>query len=204
MNDPVGGDSLVPADVFQAPDLIEPVVGFRNWRVIDGRLRSLYLPVFWDQRTVRANCNANQGDNDGVAAAHMAPDPTCTCGIYAYLEPDRRFSTIDYRGVTGIVTLSGTIEVHSDGMRAEQACVEALALYSRWSSRQKEAVQQIAGELGVDLVDLGAVEQASERYGRRLTADLLPEELPPEPAPPSWLRRLASRGYGLPQHGQPA
>jgi hypothetical protein len=201
VNDPVGRETLVPADVFQAPDLIEAVVGFRNWRVIDGRLRSVYLPVFWEERTVRAHCNANE---EGEAAAHMAPDPTCTCGIYAYLEPDRRFPTIDYRGVTGIVTLSGTIEVHADGMRAEQACVEALAIYSRWTSRQKQAVEQIAGELGVDLVDLGAVEQASERYGQRLTADLLPQALPPEPALPSWLRRLASGGYSMPQHGQAA
>jgi hypothetical protein len=159
-----------------APDLIEPLVAFRSWRAVGGRLRSPYLPVCWDERVMHAECesSARGHSTSRPPSSHLAPDPDCTCGIYAYLEPDRNFPTIDYRGLTGIVTLWGNIEVHGDGMRAQHARVEALALYCRWGSRQKRAVWSIAEELGVDIVDLDEIELCAERYGGRLPAALLP------------------------------
>ncbi len=190
--------SVGPADLFRTPDLIEPVVGFRSWRAIDGRLRSLYLPVFWDQRVMRAECpsasrtplaeaisaDAPQSASATAAALerpHMAPDPDCSCGIYTYFEPDYQFPTLDYRGVVGIVTLTGTIEVHADGMRGEEACVHALATYSRWVKRHRDEVAAIAEALEVDLVELEQLEEAAVKYGRPLSRGLLPAELPPEP-----------------------
>ena len=59
-------------------------------------------------------------------------------------------------------------------MRAEHARVEALALYSRWTTRQIDAVREVAAELGVDLVDLDDIEDAARRYGRRITRELVP------------------------------
>jgi hypothetical protein len=163
-------------DRLGAPDLIEPLVAFRRWRALGGRLRSPYLPVFWDERVLHAECEASRRPSEpgGDHQPHLAPHPDCSCGIYAYLEPDREFSMVDYRGVTGIVTLWGNIEVHADGMRAEHARVEALALYHRWSDRQKNAVWRIAEELGVDLVDLDEIDHCAERYGGRLPPVLLP------------------------------
>ena len=163
---------------FQTPDLIEPVVAFRSWRVVDGALRSVYLPVFWTEREVKATCmGAEAPDADAPRTAppgHEVPDRGCTCGIYAYYEPDKNFPTVDYRGVIGIVSLWGTIELHEDGMRAEHARVEALALYSRWTTRQIEAVREVARELGVDLVDLDEIEDAARRYGRHISRELVP------------------------------
>ena len=52
------------------------------------------------------------------------------------------------------MTVWGRIEIGADEMRAELARVEALALYSRWSRRQRDAVQEVAANLGVELVDL--------------------------------------------------
>src|SRR5204863_8503007 len=98
---------LLPADVFEAPDFIEPVAAYRKWRVVDGRLRSLYAQRFWFEPLQRAECHA-----DGVRP-HMAPHSGCTCGIYASHEPDCEFPTVDYRGVSGIVTVWGDIEVHA-------------------------------------------------------------------------------------------
>jgi hypothetical protein len=176
----VSGGHQVPA-ASRAPDLIEPVVAFRSWRVVDDRLRSVYLPVFWTEREIMATCLCSAApDEDAPRSAppgHAVPDRGCTCGVYAYYEPDLNFPTIDYRGVAGIVTLWGAIEVHPEGMRAEHARVEALALYSRWSLRQIEAVRGVAQALGVDLVDLDDIEEAAGRYGRRLTPALVPGAL---------------------------
>jgi hypothetical protein len=103
----------------------------------------------------------------------MAPGSACTCGIYASHKPDLEFPTIDYRGVSGVVTVWGSIEVHDDGLRAEYAQVEALCLYERWTDRQAEAVRAAAEALGVDLIDLDYLEGAAERYGRWLDPELL-------------------------------
>jgi hypothetical protein len=159
---------LSPADLFEAPDLIEPLAAYRKWRVVDGGLRSLYAPVFWTERLQHAECRVDQNGNP-----HMAPGSACTCGIYASHAPDHDFPTIDYRGVSGIVTVWGAIEVHADGVRAEYAQVEALCLYERWTRRQTDAVRAVAEELGVDLIDLDNLKGAAERYGKRLDPKLL-------------------------------
>jgi hypothetical protein len=165
-------------DATRAPDFIEPLVGFRSWRLVDGRLRSVYLPVFWDDAEKQAECLDHAApDADARRSAppgHAVPDRGCTCGIYAYYEPDMNFPTVDYRGVCGIVTLPGTIELHEDGMRAEQARIEALALYSRWTTRQLDAVRDVAVELGVDVVDLDEIVESAQRYGRHVDRELVP------------------------------
>jgi hypothetical protein len=81
---------------------------------------------------------------------------------------------VDHQGVAGIVSVWGAVEVHQEGMRAEHARIEALALYARWTTRQLEAVRQVAGELGVDLVDLDEIEDAARRYGQPLSPELVP------------------------------
>jgi len=166
-------EGLLEPGATQAPDLIEPVVAFRSWRAMGARLRSPYVPVFWDTPELTASCSPG-ADPRIMRLSHVAPHPHCRCGIYAYLEPDLDFARVDYRGVVGVVTLWGRIEVHGTGMRAQHARVEALAHYSRWHGRQKRAVSTIAHELGVDLVDLPELESAAERYGRRLPHTLLP------------------------------
>ena len=109
---------LYAADVFAVPDFVEPVVAYRKWRIVDGRLRSLYMPVFWTEAERRAECRFAPSTGPGARTApHMAPDPTCVCGIYASHKPDYQFPTIDFRGVTGVVTVWGSIEVHADGLR---------------------------------------------------------------------------------------
>jgi hypothetical protein len=162
----------------RAPDLIEPIVAFRSWRVVDGRLRSVYLPTFWTERQITARCMyADSPDADAprsAAPGHGVPDRGCTCGIYAYYAPDLNFPTVDHQGVAGIVSLWGAIEVHDEGMRGEHARVEALALYSRWTIRQIDAVRAVAQELGVDLVDLDDIEEAARRYGQPIAPELVP------------------------------
>jgi len=155
---------FAPADGVEAPDLIDPVVAFRNWRVVDGRLRSVYEPVYWLDPMQRADCRAEHRGHP----PHDAPASGCTCGIYASHQPDYEFPTVDYRGVSGIVTAWGNIEVHADGIRAEWVQVEALSIYERWNRRQIDAVRAVAEDLGSDVIDLNDLEATAGRYGVRL------------------------------------
>jgi hypothetical protein len=143
-----------------APDLIEPLVGFRSWRVERGALVSTYTPVVWREAVMCAQCLAGRG--------HRAPHPSCGCGLSAYREPPTRFATVDFRGVSGIVSLWGRLQAHRDHVRAEYARVEALALYAGWSGRQRAAVTSIARQLGADLVDLWGQRKAADAYGTAL------------------------------------
>jgi hypothetical protein len=142
------------SDCLEAPDLIEPVTAFHSWRVIDGELCSAHQPLF-------------SGD-PGLERFGFGG------GVYAHLEPDCNFPRVDHRGVTGIVTLWGQIEVQVDGMRAEHARIVALALYSRSSARLKGALYSLADQLGIDLIDLDEIEAAAAGYGNQLPASLLP------------------------------
>jgi hypothetical protein len=169
VNDRLDVPALEPADLATAPDLIEPIIAFRKWRVVDGRLRSLYEPVFWLEAMQHAECRS--GTHSG--APHEVPHSRCSCGIYASHEPDYRFPTVDYRGVSGIVSAWGAIEVHADGLRAEWVQVEALSVYSHWGRRQTEAVGAVADSLGVDVVDLYDLEAVAGRYGSRLDRRLV-------------------------------
>ena len=145
--------------------VVEPIVGFRDWRVIDGRLSSPNFPIWWDQPVLGAECRRYRRAEDLLQEPHVAPAPACGCGIHAYYTPAGEFSKIDFRGVSGIVSLWGRIELDGDGMRAQHARVEALGLYARSSSRQRSAVKEIAASLAVDLVDLRELGSAASRYG---------------------------------------
>ena len=157
------------------------MLAFRGWRAVDGRLRSPYVPVYWDARVAEAHCNRpalwEPGSGTGVLTAHGAPAPGCSCGIYAFEHPSHDLATVDYRGVTGAVSLWGNVEVHPNGMRAQHASVEALAIYSRWTARQKSVVFRIADELDVELVDLYDLDAYAERFTERLERE--PRELLP-------------------------
>jgi hypothetical protein len=167
----------------EAPDLIEPLTAFRCWRVIDGRLRSPYLPAFWDERLLVARCHSEATGAGAGLLPHSPPITSCDCGIHAYPEPNIEFPTVDYRGVSGIVTLRGRVLVGPRGMRAELARLEALGFYSRWSRRQKREVSAIADRLEVDLVDLDDLANAAPDYGRPLDPELLSRVRAADPSP---------------------
>jgi hypothetical protein len=177
--------------VSAAPDLIEPVAGFRDWRLEDGRLESRHLPVVWSEPTMVARCWESGGTEFAPtvdARPHRPPGRHCSCGIYAYYWPDGDFALIDVRGVCGIVTLWGNLEVHADGMRAEFARIEALGVYSRWTRRKRDEVAAVADALDVDVVAHEELGEAVADYGRPLPASMIP------PADPEPRRRRISLG----------
>jgi hypothetical protein len=167
----------------EAPDLIEPVVGFRNWRILrtgpgQGQLSSPYFPVAWSDAVMRAECRRWRTPEALLDTPHAAPQSECGCGIRAYHTPTGDFSKVDYRAVSGIVTVWGRIEIGADEMRAELARVEALAVYSRWSRHQRDAVRKVAANLGAELVDLRELGAAAANYGAPPPASLLADPAP--------------------------
>lgn len=149
-------------------------IGFRIWRLVDGDLLSPFRDEPWDQPVVRAVCPLSRdavGPGSGAfATPHRAPHEACRCGIHVSDTPNVAFSHVDFRGVTGIVSVWGAIVREPEGARAEYARVAALGMYAHWTTRQKRAVREAAQRLEADVVDLAALREAASRYGSPLPA----------------------------------
>ena len=162
-----------------APDLLQPVIGFRKWRLEDDHLCSPYVRVHWRERVMHADCHGDRlvsalFERRSLRVPHDAPHPLCNCGIYAYYEPQGRPRAIYVRLVWGIVTLRGRIEAHGNGMRGELAHVEALASSPEWPRAHQREVERIATELGIDVVRHTQLKQAAKHYGEPLPPSLIP------------------------------
>jgi hypothetical protein len=108
-----------------APDLIEPVVAYREW-LYDPEGEGLVSPHVkepWHPGWMLARCRPypyyyapKNRDH------HPAPEPACMCGLYGYHGSEYISGT-----VVGAVVVTGRIQVHETGVRAERAKVVALA-----------------------------------------------------------------------------
>jgi hypothetical protein len=173
-----------PADLLEprsaaAPDLIEPVVGFRYWELRDGALWSLFDREPWHGTVLSAECR-KAGSRFGVrpAAPHTSPHRDCSCGIYAFhRRPDKwAYPTREGNIVAGAVTLSGRLEVHGAGVRAEHARVHALAPEPNAGRALRLRLGRAARRLGIPVVPYGELETAVASAGRALPDDLLPDD----------------------------
>jgi hypothetical protein len=139
-----------------APDLIEPIIGFRQWRLCDGGLRSLACEYIWPAAEVWATC---------LAGGHPAPEHACACGIYAWYTPCPRTAsaaTADY--VAGALVLWGRVELHATGMRGEHARIVALAL-ARSPGRKRRRLIAVADRFGVPAVPHRALRGIARVHG---------------------------------------
>jgi hypothetical protein len=154
--------------VVPAPDLVEPVVGFRHWRLSGDGLRSMFRPVEWQGPEMRARCL--QGKHDPRPAPHKA----CSCGIYAYYDLcPLTASVMTSDLIAGVVIVWGTLELHSDGMRASNARIVGLSLpIARGAKRQ--ALAEMAERLGVPAVPHRKLRGVGAEHGRPLQRSLRP------------------------------
>ena len=161
-----------------APDLIGPVVGFRKWRIVAGRLTSPYVPLRWEDPVVHARCfPANRSLLFGqgwLDEPHEAPHPRCKCGIYAWHAPPPAGPVPDPDRAFGIVSLWGRVEVHEDGMRGAHAAIRALGYSPALGAAHRRTVGSIAERLGVELLEEGALVGAARRFGDPVPAALRP------------------------------
>jgi hypothetical protein len=161
-----------------APDLLEPVVGFRKWRVVGDHLTSPYIPLRWEEAVVHARCfpaNRSLLFGEGwLDEPHDAPHPACRCGVYAWHSLPTAGPVPDPDRVFGVVALWGRIEVHEDGMRGEHAAIKALSFSSHLGGAHRAVMTRIAGRLGVDLVEDSLLPPAAGAYGDPVPAALRP------------------------------
>jgi hypothetical protein len=151
---------------LSAPDLIDPVIGFRQWRLTEHGLRSLMSEQPWPAATLTADCLERQH----VAVPSPATD--CSCGIYAWYDPSpRTAAAADY--ITGAVVLWGAIEMHATGMRAQHCRIVALALpFSRWGKRDR--LLRTAARLGVPAVPHRSLRSVARGHGAAIPRELRP------------------------------
>lgn len=126
--------SLGPPDLpdLTVPDAITPVLGHRLWEVRHDALRSLWCgSLLWAPRQrATAACHHPQGPLASKLAGrhlplHAAPDPRCSCGIYAASAPEdlpTGWSGTRDVVVWGMVALWGRVVVAERGWRGQFAC----------------------------------------------------------------------------------
>ncbi|HXS43430.1 MAG TPA: hypothetical protein VN751_02295 [Solirubrobacteraceae bacterium] len=181
-----------------APDLIRPIVAFRQWRLRDDGLWSLRADEHWGRGVLTARCRA------AVPHAGPAPQNGCTCGFYAWYVPRPRTSvalTADL--VNGAVAMWGAVELHAHGLRAERAMVVALAL-PLLPGPKRDRVRAAARALEAEAVPARRLRKAALAHGEPVPKTMRPPDLEPnkrkapgEPAP----ARLYAVADGLRQRG---
>jgi hypothetical protein len=164
--------------VSAAPDLVVPVVGFRSWRIANGRLVSPHVPCRWEGRVLHAACwDANrslQGGRGWLSEPHASPHPACQCGIYAYDAPGLKAYYGESWWCEGVVSAWGRVVVHETGWRAEHARVEALAAPAAEDARLHDVLRGIAARLDVPVVSRDALPAIAAGAGAPVPAGLRP------------------------------
>ena len=158
------------ATLPSTPDLLRPLIGFRQWRLRDGFLYSLWTDDAWPGGLLSAHC---RGSVDCYGELCAAPDPDCTCGVYAWHRQVPLGASPTRELVAGAVALWGAIEIHATGMRAQFARIVTLALpVTRARKRLELAIT--AGEMGVELVAHRQLLAAAMAHGTPVPAAMRP------------------------------
>jgi hypothetical protein len=151
----------------RAPDLVEPLVGYRQWCLHDDTLRSPFAEYEWARGVNVAGC--------GRAAGHSGPAPAhdCVCGLHAWYRPCPRlgYATPDLIG--GAVAMWGEVELHPTGMRAQYAAIVALVLPLAHTAKRRRLVA-LADALEVDAVPARHLTTAAQRHGLPIGPELAP------------------------------
>jgi hypothetical protein len=116
------------------PDYISPIVGYRGWTWDTKGLKSLCGERWHPNQSLAARCRASAvvgtiaGRIEGHDS-HEAPQPKCTCGVYAAKSLEQlRKNGYDRCGIYGEVCLWGTVVEHERGWRAQLAYPKNLFL----------------------------------------------------------------------------
>jgi hypothetical protein len=148
---------------MKIPDAITPVVGYRGWSVGMGRLWSPRGParVPWPMRgPLRARCLKDGAPNPfhpeiKPAERHDAPQPDCSCGVYAAREPwdiEASWVTPPWRVVWGKVHGWGRVVLGRTGWRAELVRPVELFADPSWNAATRYQMNAVAKTYGLPLL----------------------------------------------------
>lgn len=174
----------LPDATPSAPDLIDPIVGFRQWRLAGSHLVSLFNDTRWRRVTLTARCDG--GDHH----PECVPDHLCSCGIYAYYDPCPRTASATRDLVAGAVVLWGTVELHATGLRAEHAQIVALELPLSLGAKRRNVVE-VADRLGVPAVAHRKLKSVARRHGVPVRSSMRPPRVR-EPVIKPWRWSIVS------------
>lgn len=144
-----------------APDLVVALVGFRQWRLVDGVPSSVYDRTAWQDGYITARCDRGHHPEE-------VPAKDCSCGVYAYYDPVPRTSsaaTPDLVG--GAVVVWGRIEAHMYGLRAKWARIVALELPLSHGRKRRDVIAA-ADLLGVPAVPHRSLKSVALEHGEVL------------------------------------
>jgi hypothetical protein len=159
--------SVATPSAPRAPDLIDPVIGYRHWRLRDGVLCSPFKDYAWGRGVNAARC-AN-----GAGHAEPAPGHDCECGLHAWYRPCPRLGYATPDLVGGAVALWGDVELHPTGMRAQYAAIIALVLpLSRTAKRRR--VIDVADALEVDAVSARDLKRVALQHAVAIPPSMAP------------------------------
>jgi hypothetical protein len=150
-----------------APDLVEPFIGYRYWRIDESVLCSPFMNHRWARGVNAARCVLDAGHPD------PPPGHGCVCGIHAWYRPCPRLGYATRGLVGGAVALWGAVELHATGLRAQYATVVALVLPLAHTGKRRRLVE-IADALEVDVVPARQLTQAALRHGLPVAEGLAP------------------------------
>jgi hypothetical protein len=155
----------VAAAAARAPDLVEPLVGYRQWRLQDGTLHSPFAEYEWTRGVNTARCHV--GHTDG------APGRGCVCGLHAWYRPCPRLGYATPDLVGGAVMLWGEVELHPTGMRAQHAAIIAVVLPLAHTAKRRRVIA-VANSLEVDAVPARHLTSVALHHGALLPAGMAP------------------------------
>ena len=162
-----------------APDLIDPIIGYRQWRLAGRGLSSVFNDTRWDRARISACCDSHEHHPEVV------PDHHCSCGIYAYYDPcPRTASALTRDLVGGAVVMWGRVELHGTGLRVEHAQIVALELPLSLGSKRR-SVLEVADRLGVTAVLHRRLRAMAREQGVPVDPSLRPPRIR-EPVVTSW------------------
>jgi hypothetical protein len=177
--------SDLPEVSSPAPDLIDPIIGYRQWRLVDRALTSLFNTTRWERAQISAFCDS--GDHH----PEVVPDHACSCGVYAYYDPCPRTASAFTRDlVAGAVIMWGRVELHGTGLRAEHAQIAALELPLSPGPKRR-GVLAVADRFGVVAVPHHRLRSVARDQGVPVDPSLRPPRVR-EPVVASWRWSLVS------------
>ena len=134
---------------MQAPDLLEPLIGFRWWhREASERLISPLRLCEWIPGTNEAKCRPAAHEQ---VTSHSAPHPDCHCGIYAYHCFSDLQTELDYHfphAIPGVIALWGIVQAYAGGLRGQYAQLLAVG-----KAQDQSSMQAITDYYQVPLLD---------------------------------------------------
>ena len=161
-----------PGNAPVVPDLVEPVIGFRQWRLHDGKLWPLFADRPWKRGVQTAVCPA-------LHALHDDPPPghDCTCGIHAWYRTCPLLGSAFTELVAGAVAMWGQMGLHAIGMRAQHALVIALAL-PLWHGGKRRRVFEVADAYDTEAVPARRLAAVALEHGAPIPPQMRPRRLP--------------------------